>query len=622
MSTPSPVPHDALVLARQARQAALLGDLGDASDLSGLAQLRLLEARGPDAARFLHSQLTQDVERLTEGEGALTARVERTGHLQAVASIHRHPDATPPCYWFIGDAGSVARLHASLDESLFSDNLTLTPVEVVRWLVLQGPCAPEIAESVFGMIGFESWDRLPEGALRHLRRAKNDLALPPDLFVIRRSLTGDAGFVFVLPSGDPASLDPVLQALQTHVEQRQGAVADGHDFAHALEVLRVEAGQLDLAADFGDKRRLLPETGLEQQTVSYTKGCYLGQEVIARVRTYGSVPHLLRTLVFEHEPGDVAGSALLSRLPAPGSPLLLADGKRAGFWASRSLSPIAERAIATAFLARAHRTPGRVLDLLDHEGVPLRAEVRSSPLYAAPDQAARVQQGYDLAIRTFADGHPDRALRMMEEVLKTDPSFADAYEAIGVMLGRSGRFHEAIDVFRRLEEVAPNEPMVNTNLSLYYMKVGDRQTAEDEAGKATLKTMAKARGKGGEHVADDLLESKRKEAQRKVAMFERVLGIDPDDGIALFGLGTALLTLDRPAEAEPHLRHALEVDRQNSAVYTAHGRALEALDRHEDAIATYREGVEVASRKGDLMPLREMEHRLLLLGARQPAAAG
>ena len=52
---------------------------------------------------------------------------------------------------------------------------------------------------------------------------------------------------------------------------------------------------------------------------------------------------------------------------------------------------------------------------------------------------------------------------------------------IGVMLGKTGRFHEAIDFFRRLEEVAPDEPMVNTNLSVFYMKIGDKQTAEDQS---------------------------------------------------------------------------------------------------------------------------------------------
>ena len=47
-----------------------------------------------------------------------------------------------------------------------------------------------------------------------------------------------------------------------------------------------------------------------------------------------------------------------------------------------------------------------------------------------------------------------------------------------MILGRSGRYREAIETFRRLEEIAPDEPMVHTNLSLYFMKVGDIEAAE------------------------------------------------------------------------------------------------------------------------------------------------
>jgi hypothetical protein len=58
---------------------------------------------------------------------------------------------------------------------------------------------------------------------------------------------------------------------------------------------------------------------------------------------------------------------------------------------------------------------------------------------------------------------------------------------------------------------------------------------------------------------------------------------------------------------------ACAADPKNSAVYLARGKALEALEQLEQAEAVYREGMEVASRKGDLMPLKEMEHRVLLL---------
>ncbi len=621
---------DRLALARTARETLVCAPLFASTDAPsaparGMAQPAVLRIDGPDAASYLHSQLTHDVEGLLPGAGQLTARVERTGHLVAVAGLHRDP-SEPHRYWMIGDVPGIAAMHASLDAFLFADDVTLTPDPSWHWLALQGPAALAVADAVFGPLGFEPWDSLPEGAMRALRRTRKALGIdvPSGSVAIRRSLTGDAGLLIGLPvrpsvgvSGEAApqgpdtAAAPLIQAIDAAAREAGGAVVSSEAFADVLGILRIEAGIVRPHTDFGDRRRLLPETGLEQTTVSYTKGCYLGQEVIARVRTYGSVPNLLRALVFTSEDSE----GLLRTLPAPGADLLLADGKKAGAWAAATHSPLSEGVVALAFLGRAHRTPGSVLEVLDADGVPHQATVRTSPLYAAPDRAHQVRQRYDQAIRTFADGHADRALTLMEDVLRIDPGFADAYEAIGVMLGKSGRFHEAIDVFRRLEEVAPDEPMVNTNLSLYFMKIGDRQTAEDEAGKATLKQMARARGKGGVDVAADLAASKRKEAERKVSMFERVLGIDPDDGIALFGLGTALLTLDRAAEAEPHLARALAVDRKNSAVYAAHGRALEALDRPDDAVGTYRQGVEVASRQGDLMPLKEMEHRLMLLGA-------
>jgi Flp pilus assembly protein TadD len=266
-----------------------------------------------------------------------------------------------------------------------------------------------------------------------------------------------------------------------------------------------------------------------------------------------------------------------------------------------------------AFLDRAHRTPGLSLTLDGPHG-PWTATVALLPIYAAPDARGRVQALYDLAIRAYADGDADGAMVRLEAALCLDPTFGDAYEAIGVILGKAGRYHEAIDFFRRLEEVAPDEPMVNTNLSLYFMKIGDKQTAEDEGGKATLKGMARTRGKGAAQMDQEMEEGRRKDAVRKRDMFRRVLQIDEADAIALFGLGSACLVLGEAAEAAKHLGRAVEVDKNNSAVYVPLGKALEQLERVDEAVAAYRAGMEVASRKGDLMPLKEMEHRLLLLG--------
>jgi folate-binding protein YgfZ len=606
----SPDPGTTAVhLARTSRDAALTGLLWEAeADAQGMARPALLWAEGGDAARFLHSQLTSEVERLQPGEGGLTARVSRTGHLEHLASLHRH---APDRFALLAEHDRTPALRDALDAFLFADQVTLTLADDVRWATVQGSLAPAVLEAALGPPradhpgAADTWEALPEGACAGL-----SAPWPARAWVARRSLGGDAGFLIAWPAASPT--EPLSDALALATGSVGGAVVDARGFSEALEVLRVEAGFARIGPDTS-RRRLLPETGWEQAAVSYSKGCYLGQEVIARVRTYGSVPTLLRGLVIEGDADlpPVGADLTLAAASLPGE----APGKVIGSIASRAWSPVRGAPIALAYLDRGHRTPGLTLRLEGPSG-PWTAQVALLPFYSAPDAAARAQQRYDEAIRTFAAGDAAGALERLEATLALDPTFADAYEAIGVILGKDGRFHEAIDFFRRLEEVAPDEPMVNTNLSLYFMKLGDKETAEDESGKATLKTMARQRGKGGAAVDQDLEASKRKDASRKRDMFQRVLAIDPDDGIALFGLGNALLTLGEAAAAAGHLRRAAEVDRNNSAVWAAYGRALERTGHAAEAVEVYRQGVEVASRKGDLMPLKEMEHRLLLLGGR------
>lgn len=591
--------HPDAALARVARRAALVSVLDDPAAV-GMARPGLVRARGPDAPRFLHSQLTNEVEKLEPGQGNLQARVARTGHVEQLLSLHRAPGDGEPELLLLTERVNAEALIRTLDAFLFSDVLTLQVDDQARFIAVQGPAAPAICEAACGPLGFEPWDTLPEHAVRPLRRARGGITLQPGAFAIRRSLGGDAGFLLLLDEADPALpalADALADAAAAHGGQRAPALA----FSGALEILRLEAGVARIGPETTPKRRLLPETGMEQSAVSYTKGCYLGQEVIARVRTYGSVPTLLRALLLEGTP------------PAPGEDLLLEGGERVGTIASQAWSVVREAPVALAYLDRAWRTPGRRLTFQGPAG-PWSATVAALPLHHAADAAARVQQLYDDAVRTYADGDTDGALALMEETLRIDAGFADAYEAIGVILGKAGRFHEAIDFFRRLEEVAPDEPMVNTNLSLYYMKIGDKETAEDESGKATLKQMTRARGKGS--VDADLEASKRKDAARKREMFKKVLAFDEVDPIALFGLGTALLTLGEAAEAADTLARAIAVDKNNSAVYLTRGKALEKLGRFDDAVEVWRAGIEVASRKGDRMPLKEMEHRLLLLGRR------
>ncbi|MCK6471438.1 MAG: tetratricopeptide repeat protein [Planctomycetes bacterium] len=595
-------------LARAARKTGLLARLGD-KDSAGLGAIGALRCDGPEAAAFLQGQLTNEVSALQPGEGNLSARVTQKGNLAFVFSLHVLP-LTGAGIVMLVERAQIPALKEDLDKFLFAEDAQLT--DVSDWydcVALQGPLALVVLNAVFGAAGKgETFDKLPPQSVRALERGA-----PMGSLAVARSLTGDPGFILLFPVGDGAE---TIAKLQGEAKQRglvlpEGAARDG-----VLELLRVEAGGVRMGVDAEPGARVLPETGLERQVVSYSKGCYLGQEVIARIRTYGSVPLALRGLVIELAKKDASEAEKLQALdeiPAPGEGLLLEEGRKVGEWASRTYAPSLEAPVAYAYLGRDHRTPGLKLKLRGKSG-PLAARVVLLPFYGASDAKERARFLHDRAIRTFAEHRDEEAARLLEEALRLDPSFADAYESLGVILGRASRFHEAIDIFKRLEEVAPNEPMVHTNLSLFYMKLGDKEKAEDEKAKATVKQFGAIleRNEIDARLAEE--RAKRVEdARRKRAMFEEVLEIDAVDPVALFGLGNALSTLEEWGAAAETYAKAQAAQPDNSAVYLARGKALEMLERNAEALAVYEAGVAMASKKGDLMPLREMENRALLL---------
>ena len=609
-------------LARQARETGLLGVLGLNGPASGIADLGAVLVSGQDAASFLHSQLTNEVKALKPGEGNLSARVTRTGTLVRHFSLHclpPHPTLSPTGerennsynYMLLLEREGIPSLISDLAKFAISEDVQFEDVsQSFDWLCLQGPQACAIAEAALGKLGSENWVDLPANSVR---------ALPAGALSFTRSLSGDASFIFALPR-EAGDLGAVIGRISAAGGDKKPVWLEGDALAAVLEILRIEAGWVRIGIDAVEGRQVLPETGLEQQVVSYSKGCYLGQEVIARIRTYGSVPYVLRGLVLEPaeqmpESGkESAAMALLEKIPVCGSELFLEDGKKVGQIVSRAVSPLFEAAIAFAYLDRANRTPGMKLRLRGKDGAVFVARVALLPFYQAADAAARVRFLHDRAIRLFAEQQDDKAIQLLQEALRLDPAFADGYEALGVILGRSGRFDEAIDIFKRLEEVAPNEPMVHTNLSLFYMKLGDKQAAEEEKAKATVKQFSRFGAlKKDELRAKEEEQHKQTEALRKKQMFEEVLEIDPEDPIALFGLGNAYSALGDWSNAEKVLSKASSLQRDNSAIYVPLGKALELLNREADALKVYHAGMAVASKKGDLMPLKEMERRVLLL---------
>ena len=185
-----------------------------------------------------------------------------------------------------------------------------------------------------------------------------------EVYVANQPRIGTAGFdLFVPADALPAAAEALLTAAQ--------AAGGGFCGWAALETARIEAGLPRFGADM-DGTNLPPEAGLDRRAVSYSKGCYIGQEVIARIRTYGQVAKSLRGLRL---PDDLAA------LPSRGDKLFL-GGKEAGYITSATASPALRANIALGYVRREACQTGTGL-LLETGGKKIPARVVDLPFVAS-----------------------------------------------------------------------------------------------------------------------------------------------------------------------------------------------------------------------------------------------
>jgi tetratricopeptide (TPR) repeat protein len=89
-----------------------------------------------------------------------------------------------------------------------------------------------------------------------------------------------------------------------------------------------------------------------------------------------------------------------------------------------------------------------------------------------------LQEQYDDAMYDFSTGDYDSAIAKFKAILAEDPAHFDAQLSIGMAHYRKGDCASAIAEGHKAERLNPNEQLVHTNLSLFYMKAGDKKTAE------------------------------------------------------------------------------------------------------------------------------------------------
>ena len=211
----------------------------------------LLSFRGPDAERYLNGQLTQDVR--DPGDRALASCVtDAKGRLQALVHVLRGPDGG---LWVEAPADQEEELEQRLTRYLIADDVEVTLLS----------SAWELVHAI------EGWDApLPAGA-----------------FLRASARIHDHGADLWLPAGTGVEIEPVSDA---EAETRRISA-------------RIPAWGHELTAGM-----LPPEAGLDRTAISYHKGCYIGQEVLSRIKTAGRLNR--RLAAFKVDPGCAAGDRL------------------------------------------------------------------------------------------------------------------------------------------------------------------------------------------------------------------------------------------------------------------------------------------------------------------------
>jgi len=268
---------------------------------------------GSEAVMFLNGLITNDIKTLALNSWMPAAFANVQGRLLAAVRIVHRDDG------FLIDTESATRetVITLLDRFTLAGDFRLKDLtDETAMFSVQGRRAPEIISRVFG----------EEAASVERQKIVNAKFGDASVTVIRATHTAEDGFDLFTDAYNGAKLLDGLTAA--------GAVCISND---TFETLRIEAGVPLYGIDM-DENNVVTETNLDD-AVSFTKGCYLGQEIIVRIKHRGHVAKKLSAVVLEDS------------TPVPrNSKIISSEGKEIGRITSSTFSPRLDRPIALGYL--------------------------------------------------------------------------------------------------------------------------------------------------------------------------------------------------------------------------------------------------------------------------------
>jgi len=284
---------------------------------------------GPDRARYLNAILTNNIKDLPPSHGNVSLLLNPQGRILAEIETYALPESLLCASYAIIEA----RLAETIEKFIIMDDVTLADdTQRFGTLVLEGPAAAPIVRELTGV---------DLNSLADLERRDACVGTIP-CTIIRRSPGKFVGAEFLAER-------PQIEALWHTLQEKTEAARGGPIGYSALSAVRLEQGIPWFSYDFGEKQ-IPHEAALETSHISYTKGCYTGQEIVERVRSRGQVNRRRVGLRFTGQAVPAAGDILTS------------DGKEAGYVTRAAFSPALSSAIGMGYIRKENNEVGQQLE--------------------------------------------------------------------------------------------------------------------------------------------------------------------------------------------------------------------------------------------------------------------
>jgi len=260
--------------------------LKEAAGLIDLSHRGRLLVSGPDAARWLHGMTTNEVKNLPVGQGNHAMFLNAHGHILSDGRVFRFAEDR---FLIDCDPQRAEAVRESMEKHIIADQVELRDVRsALACMAIEGPTARELLRQA---VGFEPPNMQP---LESLEIPEDSGEAEHSLRLARARITNETGFWLWSSPQRIGSIWSKAVDLGLII----GVIPAGMD---AVEICRVEAGVPRCGKEIIEKTLLqeaLPESRVARY-VSYTKGCYMGQEIVERVRSRGNIHRNLMGLLFD-----------------------------------------------------------------------------------------------------------------------------------------------------------------------------------------------------------------------------------------------------------------------------------------------------------------------------------